>query len=189
VEMTEAANILNNATKQSLVILDELGRGTSTFDGLSLAWAIAERLVKTIGCRALFATHYHELTQLEEYLVGAVNYNVAVREWQDEIIFLYRIVRGGADRSYGVHVAKLAGIPPAVITRARELLADLEQSFDSNRVAPSRAAQRTKPKDQPLLFKDPADEVMEEITALDPYAITPLDALKLIEKWRSRLKD
>ncbi|HSW44799.1 MAG TPA: DNA mismatch repair protein MutS, partial [Phycisphaerae bacterium] len=110
VEMTEAANILNNASDRSLVIIDELGRGTSTFDGLSLAWAIAEMLVTKIGCLTLFATHYHELTQLEDNLDRAANYNVAVREWEDQIVFLHRIVRGGTDRSYGSHVAKLAGV-------------------------------------------------------------------------------
>ena len=193
VEMTEAANILNNATEHSLVIIDELGRGTSTFDGLSLAWAIAEQLVTKIHCRTLFATHYHELTQLEDNLVGAINCNVAVREWEDQIIFLHRIVRGGTDRSYGSHVAKLAGIPPRVIERSRQLLAELESNFSAIRRAPIRTAVRTKPKpkdNQLMLFPvtDPADDVIEELRMADPNNMTPLDALKLIERWRGLLK-
>ncbi len=188
VEMTEAANILNNATRRSLVILDELGRGTSTFDGLSLAWAIAEQLVTKIGCRSLFATHYHELTQLQEYLAGAVNYNVAVREWQDEIVFLYRIAAGGTDKSYGVHVAKLAGVPPAVIARSRELLAELEANFTSPRLSPRRAARRTKADNQPLLFADPAEEVIRELRGFDLNATTPLEALKRLQEWQRRLE-
>jgi len=190
VEMTEAANILNNATRHSLVIIDELGRGTSTFDGLSLAWAIAEHLVNHIGCRCLFATHYHELTQLEQYMAGVVNYNVAVREWHDEIVFLHRIVRGATDRSYGVHVAKLAGIPPEVIRRSRDLLAELESNFSATRRAPARAARRTR-KDsqiQLLLFADPADEVIEEIGKVDLTMLTPEQALDAITLWQKRLK-
>lgn len=188
VEMTEAANILNNATAHSLVVLDELGRGTSTFDGLSLAWAIAEQLVNQIKCRALFATHYHELTQLQENLKGAVNFNVAVREWQDEIVFLYRIVPGGTDKSYGVHVAKLAGVPPTVIARSRELLAELEANFTSPRLAPKRSAKRTRRDDQPMLFADPAETVTQELRGLDLNATSPIDALKRIEEWQSRLR-
>jgi len=187
VEMTEAANILNNAGEHSLVIIDELGRGTSTFDGLSLAWAIAEQLANHIGCRTLFATHYHELTELENYLTGVVNYNVAVREWQDEIVFLHRIVRGGTDQSYGVHVAKLAGITPDVIARSQEILSELENNFSSTRRAPKRAARRTKKDNQLLLFTDPADEVIKEIKQTDPNSIAPIDALKAIERWRKQL--
>ena len=193
VEMTEAANILNNATDRSLVIIDELGRGTSTFDGLALAWAIAEMLVTRVGCLTLFATHYHELTQLEDNLAGAANYNVAVREWEDQIVFLHRIVRGGTDRSYGSHVAKLAGVPPQVIDRSRQLLAELESNFSSVRRAPIRTAVRTKPKkpdNQLTLFPmaDPADEIVDELRKLDLNAITPLEALKQIHKWRERLR-
>jgi DNA mismatch repair protein MutS len=193
VEMTEAANILNNATDRSLVIIDELGRGTSTFDGLALAWAIAEMLVTRVGCLTLFATHYHELTQLEDNLAGAANYNVAVREWEDQIVFLHRIIRGGTDRSYGSHVAKLAGVPPQVIERSRQLLAELESNFSSVRRAPIRTAVRTKPKkpdSQLTLFPmaDEADEIVDELRKLNPNAITPLEAIKQIQKWRERLK-
>src|SRR5262249_5992394 len=127
VEMTETANILNNATPQSLVILDEIGRGTSTFDGVSLAWAITEHLHDDIGCRTLFATHYHELVDLEKTRPRPRNPNVAVRQHEGEIIFLHRIVPGGADQSYGIHVARLAGVPATILDRAREILAILER--------------------------------------------------------------
>ncbi|MCX6968242.1 MAG: DNA mismatch repair protein MutS [Verrucomicrobia bacterium] len=126
VEMNETANILNNATERSLVILDEIGRGTSTFDGLSIAWSVAEFLHDAVGARTLFATHYHELTDLEVTRPGVKNYNVAVREWNDQIIFLRKIVRGGADKSYGIQVARLAGLPGAVLDRAKEILGNLE---------------------------------------------------------------
>jgi DNA mismatch repair protein MutS len=126
VEMTEAANILNNATAKSLVILDEIGRGTSTYDGVSLAWAITEHLHNSIGCRSLFATHYHELAQLAETLPNLRNCNVLVREWQDDIVFLHKIAPGSADKSYGIHVARLAGIPGDVLDRASQVLQQLE---------------------------------------------------------------
>lgn len=128
VEMNETANILNNATSQSLVILDEIGRGTSTFDGLSIAWSVAEFLHDKTKARTMFATHYHELTELELTRSGVKNYNVAVREWNDRVIFLRKIIRGGADKSYGIQVARLAGLPPEVVARAKEILANLEQS-------------------------------------------------------------
>lgn len=127
VEMNETANILNNATSQSLVILDEIGRGTSTFDGLSIAWSVAEHLHNTLEAKTLFATHYHELTELALLLPGAKNYNVAVREWHDEIIFLRKILPGGTDKSYGIQVARLAGLPKEVLSRAKEILRSLEE--------------------------------------------------------------
>ena len=127
VEMNETANITNNATARSLVILDEIGRGTSTFDGLSIAWSVAEFLHDETKARTLFATHYHELTELEITRVGVRNYNVAVREWNDQVIFLRKIIKGGADKSYGIQVARLAGLPPAIIARAKEILSNLEQ--------------------------------------------------------------
>jgi DNA mismatch repair protein MutS len=128
VEMTETANILNNATPRSLVILDEIGRGTSTFDGLSLAWAIAEFLHNQAGAKTLFATHYHELTELAARLPRVKNFNVAVREWNEEIIFLRKIVAGGTDKSYGIQVARLAGVPRPVLDRARDILSNLEEA-------------------------------------------------------------
>jgi DNA mismatch repair protein MutS len=152
VEMTEAANILNNATARSLVILDEIGRGTSTYDGLSLAWAITEHLHGQVGCRTLFATHYHELAQLAGQLPGLRNYNVLVREWQDEIVFLHKIAPGSADKSYGIHVARLAGVPEEVLARAREVLTELETHHveaRTRRPGPRRRAPRP---DEPNLF-------------------------------------
>jgi DNA mismatch repair protein MutS len=124
--MTEAANILNNATGRSLVILDEIGRGTSTYDGVSLAWAITEYLHDQIGCRALFATHYHELARLADHLGGLRNYHVRVQEGADDIVFVHRIAPGSANRSYGIHAARLAGMPRAVLERAEQVLGTLE---------------------------------------------------------------
>jgi DNA mismatch repair protein MutS len=126
VEMNETSNIVNNATERSLVILDEIGRGTSTFDGLSIAWSVAEFLHDKIKARTLFATHYHELTKLAEERSGVCNFNVAVREWNDQIIFLRKIVPGGADKSYGIQVARLAGLPKEILDRAKDILSHLE---------------------------------------------------------------
>jgi DNA mismatch repair protein MutS len=128
VEMCETANILNNATPRSLIILDEIGRGTSTFDGLSLAWSIVEHLHNQVGAKALFATHYHELTELAGRLPRLKNFNVAVREWHDQIVFLRKIIEGGTDKSYGIQVARLAGVPKGVLDRAKEILRNLEES-------------------------------------------------------------
>ena len=128
VEMTETANILNNATDRSLVVLDEVGRGTSTFDGLSLAWSIVEHLHNQVGAKTLFATHYHELTELADRLPRLRNFNVAVREWNEQIVFLHKIAEGGADKSYGIHVARLAGVPKPVIERAKAILRNLEDT-------------------------------------------------------------
>jgi DNA mismatch repair protein MutS len=155
VEMTEAANILNNATPRSLVILDEIGRGTSTYDGVSLAWAITEYLHNQVGCRALFATHYHELAQLAETLPGLRNYNVLVREWHDEIVFLHKIAAGSADKSYGIHVARLAGMPAEVLDRARAVLGDLEAHHVGTRQRPiPKRRRRESLEQQPSLFGD-----------------------------------
>ena len=131
VRVNETANILNNATDRSVVILDEIGRGTSTLDGLSLAWAIAEHIAGNVKCRTLFATHYHELTDLSSRFKGVRNLNVAVREWEDQVVFLHRIVEGGTDRSYGIHVARLAGLPLSVIDRAKTILLKLESDDTS----------------------------------------------------------
>ena len=148
VEMTEAANILNNASAQSLVILDEIGRGTSTFDGLALAWAIAEYLHERIGCRALFATHYHQLTKLAEALPGVRNANVAVREHAGDIVFLHRVVPGPSDKSYGVHVARLAGLPVAVVQRAQQVLQALSRN-ESDALASAEASRAPRPRTRP----------------------------------------
>ena len=193
VEMTEAANILHNATKASLVVIDELGRGTSTFDGLSLAWAITEHLANEVRCRSLIATHYHELTELETLLQGVVNFNVAVRECpspdrpEESIVFLHRIVPGGASKSYGIHVARLAGIPPTVIQRSREVLEELQRGFARESRSPQLAARKTKEQAQLPLFREPGDDIIEALQALDPDQITPLEALSLLNKWKKRL--
>jgi DNA mismatch repair protein MutS len=155
VEMTEAANILNNATDRSLVILDEIGRGTSTYDGVSLAWAITEYLHDQVGCRALFATHYHELAQLSEKLPALRNYNVQVREVEHEIIFLHKVAQGSADKSYGIHVARLAGVPEPVLSRAREVLEDLESHHVQTKERPEIGRRRRRVSEsQPSLFAD-----------------------------------
>lgn len=153
VEMTEAANILNNATRRSLVILDEIGRGTSTYDGVSLAWAITEYLHHQVGARALFATHYHELAQLSQTLPNLRNYNVLVREWQDEVVFLHKIAAGSADKSYGIHVARLAGVPAEVLDRARQVLGQLETHHLDRELPTPRRRRRDGPvQRQPSLF-------------------------------------
>jgi DNA mismatch repair protein MutS len=158
VEMNETANILNNATDRSLVVLDEIGRGTSTYDGISIAWAVAEHLHggATAGPRTLFATHYHELTKLATSCPRLRNWSVAVKEWQDEIVFVRRVVPGAADRSYGIQVARLAGMPPAVVQRAREILGGLEAGTGlpvSNQTvaqSPEPAAPKKTPTPKPL---------------------------------------
>ncbi len=192
VEMTEAANILHNATISSLVVLDELGRGTSTFDGLSLAWAITEQLANEVGCRTLVATHYHELIELSGLLRNVCNFNVAVQEhstakYGDEgIVFLHKIVEGGASRSYGIHVAKLAGIPPAVIRRSREVLDELQKGFDREARTPELARKKTRDDAQLTLFRDPGEELLELLSAIDPDSVTPLDALQQLKEWKDR---
>ena len=142
VEMTETARILNTATPRSLVVLDEIGRGTSTYDGISLAWAIVEHLHDAVGCRTFFATHYHELTDLADSLAGVRNLNVAVREWEDQVVFLHKIVPGAADKSYGIHVARLAGVPKGVNERAKQILAQLEAEHLDADGRPKMATQR-----------------------------------------------
>ncbi len=189
VEMSETARILRQAGKRSLVILDEIGRGTSTFDGLSLAWAVAEELVRRQGgIRTLFATHYHELTALEERLPGLRNYNIAIREWKGEIVFLRRLVPGPADRSYGIEVARLAGVPAPVVARAKEILAVLE------RTAPNSGKRRELISRQAGLpglgtIAPPREEMEENpvltaLRSLNVNELSPLDALTLLHQWK-----
>ncbi len=185
VEMLEAANILNNATARSLVVLDELGRGTSTYDGLALAWAVSEHLALRLRCRSLFATHYHELTELEELIDGVANLNVAVREWADEVIFLHKIVGGSADRSYGVHVARLAGLPRDVLERARQILPKLQAHLAEGLDVPALAKKAATA--QMNLFADPASRVARAIKDLDLDNLTPLAALDLLRKFKTQL--
>jgi DNA mismatch repair protein MutS len=195
VEMNETANILNNATSRSLVILDEIGRGTSTYDGLSIAWAVAEYLHdrKKIGAKTLFATHYHELTDLALTFKGVKNYNIAVREWNDQIIFLYKIIEGSTDRSYGIQVARLAGLPEEVIQRAKEILSNLEREelneVGKPKLSRSVKVQSEKPDKQLSLFLTASDTVLKEIKTLDISSTTPLEALNKLAKWRERLKE
>ncbi len=185
VEMTETANILNNATERSLVILDEIGRGTSTLDGLSLAWALAEHIAVTIGCRTLFATHYHELTELARRFKGVSNLNVAVREWEDQVIFLHRIVPGGTDRSYGIHVARLAGLPGQVLQRARQLLSELSvHHVQWNKAARSV---RSSERHQLQLFEDPAQGLARALGELSLDTLTPLQAFEFIKEWKKKV--
>jgi DNA mismatch repair protein MutS len=189
VEMTETANILHNATPRSLVILDEIGRGTSTFDGISLAWAITEHIHDTIGCRTLFATHYHELVELEKTRPRLRNANVAVRESQGEIVFLHQIVPGGADQSYGIHVARLAGLPAPVLERAREILKFLEKQHgpDPGLPAPEGPIRRKVKTGRALvgsLFAELPDPLLVELRQMDPACVTPECALDLLKRLR-----
>jgi len=183
VEMIEVANIIHNATTKSLIILDEVGRGTSTFDGISIAWAVAEHILNEINARTLFATHYNELTELSLTHTGVRNYNVAVKEWGDEIIFLRKIEKGPADKSYGIQVARLAGLPEGIINRAREVLANLEKE-ELNETGRPRFADRKMKKGiaQLDLFSSVRESVINEIINLDLKRLKPEDALnKLIE--------
>ncbi len=192
VEMTEAANILHNATKDSLIVLDELGRGTSTFDGLSLAWAITEHLANELGCRTLVATHYHELIELSALLKNVKNYNVAVKEYpasgaSDEgVVFLHKIIEGGASKSYGIHVAKLAGIPRGVIARSREVLDELQRGFERETRTPQLSGMKTRDDAQLELFTPPGEELLAELRKFDPDETTPLDALNALTEWKRR---
>jgi DNA mismatch repair protein MutS len=200
VEMAETSAILHTATRRSLVLLDEIGRGTSTYDGVSIAWAVSEHLHDETGCKTIFATHYHELVQLADELVAVRNYNVGVREVGDRVLFLHRLQPGGADRSYGIEVGKLAGLPAPVLTRAREVLALLEG--EAERMVPTLAsggartvrAVRTAStvpvsQDQLALF-GPAQPhpVVEQLRAVDVNTLTPLAALQLVAELAERAR-
>ncbi|BAI81619.1 DNA mismatch repair ATPase MutS [Deferribacter desulfuricans SSM1] len=188
VEMVETANILNNATEKSLIILDEIGRGTSTYDGLSIAWAVAEYISKYIKAKTLFATHYHELTDIALTTYGVKNYTIEVREWNDEVIFLRKIIPGSADRSYGIHVAKLAGLPEEVINRANEILATLEKNEFSIDGSPKLAKKSEVVIREPvLIFED--HPVIEELRNIDINNMTPLEALNTLAKLKGMLED
>lgn len=186
VEMVETALILNSATGRSLILLDEIGRGTSTYDGLSIAWAIAEFIQdrRRLGARTLFATHYHEMTQLESLREGIRNYRVAVQERDGDVVFLRKIVPGGADRSYGIHVAKLAGLPASVVERAREVLVQLEQT-DSTTATPAQPSEQ-KPPQPSLPHPHP---ILDEVRQIDLFSMTPLDALNRLADLQRRAID
>ena len=204
VEMTEVANILRNATKNSLLVLDEIGRGTSTFDGLSIAWAVIEHIsnTKLLGAKTLFATHYHELTELEGTIAGVKNYCIAVKEQGDDIVFLRKIVRGGADKSYGIQVAKLAGVPDSVIARAKEIAEELSDNDITSRAKEIAQAGATvtqhkavpKPDEvdmQQLSFFDTVkdDDIVRELEGLELSTMTPIDALNTLYRLQTKLKN
>lgn len=193
VEMNEVANILHHATRQSLLILDEIGRGTSTYDGLSIAWAVVEHICEELGCRALFATHYHELTELEGKIAGVKNFSITVQEFGEDIIFLRRIIRGGTQKSLGIQVARLAGLPGPVIRRARELLRLLE-SADISAVEKDREAAAAREEVQQITFfeeRDPkqekrqqfAEQLVHEFARMDSNNMTPIEALGILDSW------
>ena len=193
VEMQETANILHSATSRSLVILDEIGRGTSTFDGLSIAWAVAEYLATTSRARpkTVFATHYHELTDLADTVAGVVNAHVAAREWKDDIVFLRKVVPGRSDRSYGIQVARLAGLPSEVIARARSILAALEQDALARGGRPSTAGSGADPRSQLGLFEahTASDAVARRVREIDIDRLTPLEALTLVADLKRELEE
>ena len=202
VEMTEVANILRNATAKSLLILDEIGRGTSTFDGLSIAWAVIEHIsnTKLLGAKTLFATHYHELTELEGKIPGVNNYCIAVKERGDDIVFLRKIVKGGADKSYGIQVAKLAGVPDSVLDRAKELVDELVHTdITSTFKDLAENSRKTKPKavhydevdlEQISLFDTVQDQdIIEELKNLDITMLTPMDAINTLYRLQNKLKN
>ncbi len=199
VEMTEVANILRNATNKSLLILDEIGRGTSTFDGLSIAWAVIEHIsnTKLLGAKTLFATHYHELTELQGEIPGVHNYCIAVKEKGDDIVFLRKIVKGGADKSYGIQVAKLAGVPETVLSRARELVEELSDA-DITAAVKDLTAPKKKTKitydsvdmAQMSLFDTVQDnDIIEEIKELDVSNLTPMEALNILYQLQNKIKN
>ena len=183
VEMSETSAILHGASARSLVLLDEIGRGTSTYDGVAIAWAVTEFLHNAIGCKTIFATHYHELTQLTEELAHARNYNVAVREVGDEVVFLHRLEPGGADRSYGIHVGRLAGLPAPVLVRAREVL----QLLEAGHHVVQQPAPRPPDAQQLALFAQAAHPLLTELEGLDVNTLSPLEALNRLAAWKKQL--
>jgi len=192
VEMQETANILNNATDRSLILLDEVGRGTSTYDGLSIAWAVVEYLHDTssAAARTLFATHYHELTQLEERLAGLSNLNVAVHDSGEGVLFLHRVEPGAADRSYGIHVGRLAGLPPEVVARAEDVLADLESSSRLHVPAGGEGAASRRPDEPQLaLFQPEPHPLAERLKRIQTESLTPLEALNLLSRWKKEFAE
>jgi len=187
VEMTETANIVNNATEKSLVILDEVGRGTSTYDGLALAWAVTEHIANRLKCRTLFATHYHELTELAELFTNVANCNVAVREWMDEVVFLHKILPGGTDKSYGIHVAKLAGVPKPVLERSQEILEELESTFAKEATGQHLSKHKTKQPDKDSLFVQKHKSVLDKLTSVDVNNLTPIEAINLLNRIKQEM--
>jgi len=186
VEMSETASILHHATERSLVILDEIGRGTSTYDGLSIAWAVAEDLADRIGCRGLFATHYHELCELAGSRQSVANQSVAVGEYGDQIVFLRRLKEGGASRSYGIQCARLAGLPDGVVSRAKRLLTRFEKMAPRNDADQLSLFGGAAPDDSPEP-EPPTDALRERLASLQPDQMTPRDALMAMYELRELL--
>jgi len=195
VEMEEMAHILRNITPRSLILLDEIGRGTSTFDGLSIAWAVTEYLHDSCPFqpKTLFATHYHELTELAMTKPRVKNFHVAVKEWNDRVIFLRKLVEGGTSRSYGIQVARLAGLPEGVIERAKEVLTNLEQGEFTEAGVPKLAVSKKRKlvweSHQRTLFQSPPDPIRETLRRVDPNRLTPLDALNILSEMKARLSE
>lgn len=192
VEMMEVASILKEATPNSLVILDEIGRGTSTYDGLSIAWAVAEYIAdkEKCGAKTLFATHYHELTALEEKLEGVKNYSIAVKEKGEDIIFLRKIISGGTDESYGIHVAKLAGVPKVVTTRANEILRSIERKnvlAGKNNNKEDKASKK-QVEGQFDMYNFKLAEIAHEIDKINLNELTPIDALNTLVKIKEKMR-
>jgi DNA mismatch repair protein MutS len=185
VEMHETAAILHNASAHSLVLLDEIGRGTATYDGVSIAWAVTEHLHDQCGCKTIFATHYHELTQLADFLPALVNFNVAVKEVGHEIVFLHHLQAGGADRSYGIDVGRLAGLPSDVVNRARIILRQLEGAHSGGQFRPENSAAT----DQLSLFQVSDSAIVDRLKRLDVETITPLQALNVLSELKQILED
>ena len=188
VEMSETSAILHTATRRSLVLLDEIGRGTSTYDGISIAWSVSEHLHDVVGCKTVFATHYHELTQLSDSLVAVRNYNVQVREVGDQVLFLHRLQPGGADRSYGIEVGRLAGLPPSVLKRAKELLRLLEAEQIVPRSGHSSATHPASADDQLALFGVMTHPVVQQLKNVEPNTMTPIQALELLARLVDEVK-
>ena len=188
VEMVETANILQNATRSSLIILDEIGRGTSTFDGISIAWAVAEYILNHIGAKTLFATHYFELTEIGEKGKGAKNYTVSVEEWNNEVIFLRKVVKGTADKSYGIYVGKMAGLPSEVIARAEQVLSDLENHEVISLNTDNKSQKQTQRFVQPILVFDDSHPVIDELKQLNIDNITPIQAMQILHNLYEKAK-
>jgi len=190
VEMSEVANILNNATDKSMIILDEIGRGTSTFDGLSIAWSVLEYIADPgkIGAKTLFATHYHELTELEGKIDGVVNYRITVQEEGDDIVFLRKIVRGGADKSYGIHVARLAGLPDEIINRSKQIL-DLLNETEYAKADKEAAREAGIIYETPRRDRNKHKYLISELQNLNPAVLTPREALNKLHYLHSRSRE
>jgi DNA mismatch repair protein MutS len=202
VEMVETANILNHATNRSLLILDEVGRGTSTYDGVSIAWAVVEYIATKLKSRTLFATHYHELTRLSATFPNVKNFNIAVREWNEQILFLRKIVEGGTDKSYGIQVARLAGVPKEVVNRAKKILAGLETGTFLSNPSKGQAKEAVETEPEPMteavetnmpqlsFFGTGAKHpILEELKGLDVDGLTPRDALNILGEWKKKIEE